>query len=478
MKLRTRQTLVSLTIILLVMSVFLYAYVGMQTNRLLEAARESGAWQLQAFSEHVLAIERTAVLENEAAQITRQALVQYTFATYAHLLQSAKKAFSLVAEGQYLYNLSAADPMQQLSLTEQTISASQMLRHDGRLTLITGLNLQVYQLPFTLYLTEDISQVEEQINGLTRTSQAALLISLLVCGLLLPPLIRKSLTPLETLSSVADRIAGGSYTLRSGIATRDEVGTLSRSFDRMADTVEDKIRSLEDTNRSQQLLIGALTHELKTPMTAIIGFSDSLLTMPLSEDKRAEALQQIHQAARRTERLSQKMMQLIALGHEEELEKKPVDVRELFEQVSLAAQESVQQAGLSLALDIQPEAGRLLGDADLLHSALSNLVDNAIKASSPGKAITLRASREDQNMVLTVTDQGRGIPQDELPRLTQPFYRVDKARSRKLGGAGLGLALCRLVAQAHGGQLRIESELGQGTMVSLSLPQGETDEKA
>ena len=81
-------------------------------------------------------------------------------------------------------------------------------------------------------------------------------------------------------------------------------------------------------------------------------------------------------------------------------------------------------------------------------------------------------------MVLTVTDQGRGIPQDELPRLTQPFYRVDKARSRKLGGAGLGLALCRLVAQAHGGQLRIESVLGQGTMVSLSLPQGETDERA
>lgn len=196
MKLRIRQTLVSLTIILLVMSVFLYAYVGMQTNRLLEDARESSAWQLQAFSEHVLAIERTAVLEKEAAQITRQALVQYTFAAYAHLLQSAKKAFSLVAEGQYLYNLSAADPMQQLSLTEQTISASQMLRHERRLMLITGLNLQVYQLPFTLYLTEDISQVEEQINGLTRTSQAALLISLLVCGLLLPPLIKKSLTPL------------------------------------------------------------------------------------------------------------------------------------------------------------------------------------------------------------------------------------------------------------------------------------------
>lgn len=99
---------------------------------------------------------------------------------------------------------------------------------------------------------------------------------------------------LETLSHVAGRIAEGGYSLRSNILTEDEVGALSRSFDRMADTVEEKISRLEKTNKNQQLLIGALTHELKTPMTAIIGFSDSLLTMPLSEEEKAEALEQIN----------------------------------------------------------------------------------------------------------------------------------------------------------------------------------------
>lgn len=476
MKLRTRQTLISLFIILLVMSGFLYAYVGLQTNRLLSDARENGAWQLNAFAEHVSAIERTAVLEADAAQLTRQALVQYTFATYAHLLQSNQKAFSLAAEGQYLYNLSAADPLQQLSMHEHLISASQMLQQEGQLMLISGLNLSVFQLPFTLYLTEDISQVKEQVSNLVRTSQAALLISLLFCALLLPPLIKRSLRPLETLSEVADRIAGGKFSLRSRIGTKDEVGALSRSFDSMADTVEEKIKGLEDINHSQQLLIGALTHELKTPMTAIIGFSDSLLTMPLNDEKKAEALQQIHEAAHRTERLSQKMMQLIALDHEGKLDPRPVETQQLFHQVALTMEEACQKANLSLQTQVQDKLGYFQGDTDLLHSALCNLVDNAIKASAPGQAITLRAKQEGQQVVLAVIDQGRGIPKKELPHLTQPFYRVDKARSRKLGGAGLGLSLCQLVIKAHGGDLCIESVIGQGTTVSLVLPIGETNE--
>jgi signal transduction histidine kinase len=121
-------------------------------------------------------------------------------------------------------------------------------------------------------------------------------------------------------------------------------------------------------------------------------------------------------------------------------------------------------------LQVQIEADRLLGDSDLLHSALTNLLDNAIKHADPGQDIVLSAEKQDKSVVLTVTDQGRGIPETELARILQPFYRVDKARSRRLGGAGLGLAICQLVAAAHGGELVIESKLGQGTRASLVLP--------
>lgn len=474
MKLRTRQTLLSLFIILLVMSGFLYVYVGLQTNRLLADTRTAGMWQLNAFKEHVAAIDRTAVLENDAALTTRQALVQYTFSTYAHLLQSTKKAFSLASGDAYLYNLSKVDPLKALPMPENIISANRMLKHEGRLILVSSLNLRVLDLPFTFYLTEDISDVEEEIAALTRTSQVALLISLFVCALLLPPLIRRSLAPLETLSHVAGRIAEGGYSLRSNILTEDEVGALSRSFDRMADTVEEKISRLEKTNKNQQLLIGALTHELKTPMTAIIGFSDSLLTMPLSEEEKAEALEQIHRAAHRTERLSQKMMQLISLSGEELPDKKPVKLATLLHEADISMEEKIKQAGLSLRFEKETGLDILYGDADLLFSALTNLLDNAVKASSPGQEIVVKVKKEGQHLIFSVQDQGRGIPKEELPHLTRPFYRVDKARSRKLGGVGLGLALCQLIARAHGGGLSIESELGKGTTVSIKIPEGKS----
>jgi two-component system OmpR family sensor kinase len=217
------------------------------------------------------------------------------------------------------------------------------------------------------------------------------------------------------------------------------------------------------------MLLGALTHELKTPMTAIIGFADSALTMPLTEAERADALQEIHEAARRTERLSQKMMQLIALGHEQGITKKHIDAAGLLERAARAAGQAAQAAGIIIAPDVQIPA--LWGDPDLLHSALTNLIDNAVKASQPGQCIVLRARRAGRDVVLSVIDEGRGIPAADVPRLTEPFYRVDKARSRKLGGAGLGLALCRMIAQAHGGQLQLDSKEGRGTAVHLVLPE-------
>lgn len=476
MKLRVRQTLLSLFIILLVMSVFLYLFVGLQTRQALQDARDNGAWQLEAFAEHIKALERTTGLEPISADITRQALVQYTFATYAHLLQSADKAFSLAQDRRYLYNLSVLDPQQRLPMPNHVITASQITRQDGQLYLITGRNLLVLEQEVTLYLTENISQVEGRIQNMVRTAQLALVASLLFCVLVLPPLIRKSLAPLEKLTSAADRIAGGAYTMRANIQSIDEVGTLSRSFDRMADTVEEKITTLEATNRQQEMLIGALTHELKTPMTAIIGYSNSLLTMPLPADKKAEALLQIHEAALRTERLSQKMMQLISLSHENALDMKPIPIRRLYEDILSAMDTSAQEADVQLSMSLDAEA--LSGDYDLLFSALANLVDNAIKASSSGQTIVLSAIKKDGNIELGVTDSGRGIPQDELPKLSQAFYRVDKARSRKLGGAGLGLAICRLIAQAHGGSLRIESQEGLGTTVCLVLPERGEDEES
>ena len=134
MRLQVRQTLLSLTVILLVMSVFLYVFVGLQTSRLLSDARAAGERQLSAFLGHLDTLERTAGLDGDAALTTRQALVQYSFSLYAHLLQSRDQAFSLVREGEYLYNLSPLDPMARLPMEGHKVEASRMLEEGAACT--------------------------------------------------------------------------------------------------------------------------------------------------------------------------------------------------------------------------------------------------------------------------------------------------------------------------------------------------------
>ena len=328
--------------------------------------------------------------------------------------------------------------------------------------------MRVLSTPVTVYRSANIDETWQHIDELIRMAQLSLLGCLLLCGILLPVIMRRTLKPLRKLTGISERIAGGEYELRSGIQSADEVGDLSRSFDHMAGTVEQKISDLEETARRREMLLGALTHEMKTPMTAIIGFSGSLLSMPLYEEARLKAAHEINEAARRTERLSQKMMQLISMRENPVALKNSIDTRELLEKVCAAMEPAAKEKGIQLQPEIQ--TGTLTGDADLLFSLLTNLTDNAIKASPENAAIRLTADRKNRMQTLMVADRGSGIPADQIGLVTEPFYRVDKARSRKLGGAGLGLSLCQMITQVHSGRLDIQSEIGKGTAISMIWP--------
>ena len=460
MKLWLKQTLVTLAVILLSVSMCLYHFVAQETDQLIQQAIQSGARDTAVFCDHLSTLERTSTAYDMDI-ITRQALIQYTFSTYAHLLQTGDCTWSLVMDGQYCYNTASCQPMETLPMAEDAVAASRIVERGGTHLLISAQTMSVLQTPLTVYRAANIKSTYQHINDLTRAAQLSLLGCLLLCGVLLPLMLRKTLAPLRKLAQISDKIACGAYELRVNISADDEVGELARAFDHMADTVEQKIADLEDTARRRELLLGALTHEMKTPMTAIIGFSGSLLSMPLTEEGRMEAAYEIHEAAKRTERLSQKMMQLISLqAGNAAVQQRQVDARELLERVCAAMP---KDAAFELAVHTET----LTGDPDLLFCFLTNVVDNAIKASPAHAVIRLSASKEGRRQVLAVADAGGGIPADKIPLVTEPFYRVDKARSRKLGGAGLGLSLCRMIAEAHGGQLEIQSEVGKGTTVSM-----------
>ena len=468
MKLWLKQTLITLAVILLSVSLCLYYFVAKETDGLIQQAFQNGERDTAVFCDHLSTLDRTSTASYDTDGIARQSLIQYTFSTYAHLLQTGDCAWSLVMDGRYFYNTAVYDPLAVLPVGADVITASRIIEKNGVHLLISAQNMTVLQTSVTVYRSANIEETYRHIDDLTRMAQLSLLGCLVLCGVLLPLILRKTLKPLRRLTRVSEKIAGGEYGLRAQIQTGDEVGELSRSFDHMADTVEQKISDLEDTARRREMLLGALTHEMKTPMTAIIGFSGSLLSMPLTEEGRLEAAHEIHEAAKRTERLSQKMMQLISMRENPVVLKKSIDARELLDKVCAALDPAAKEK--DIAFKTEAQADTLTGDADLLFSLLTNLTDNAIKASPENSIIRLTAIRDGDKQTLTVIDRGSGIPADKIALVTEPFYRVDKARSRKLGGAGLGLSLCQMIAQAHGGRLEIQSEVGKGTAISMIWP--------
>lgn len=274
---------------------------------------------------------------------------------------------------------------------------------------------------------------------------------------------RRMTRPLRTLTTASAEIADGDYARRTGLHTGDEIETLSSSFDKMADAVQEKITALQADVRQREDFMGAFAHELKTPMTSIIGYANMLRTIQASPAEQYEAAGAIYHEGRRLEALSGKLLALLGLG-EETITLQPTALAALWPRLQAAC------PGVPLQLPACDAA--VQADADLLLDLLCNLVGNAVKASEPGQPVEVRAADNGDTVTLTVADHGCGIPQSEISRVTEPFYMVDKSRARKQGGSGLGLALCKRIAEVHGSDLHIESTPGEGTRVSVILRKG------
>ena len=225
--------------------------------------------------------------------------------------------------------------------------------------------------------------------------------------------------------------------------------------------MEQRTKSLEESEQKKTIFMGNLTHELKTPMTAISGYAQTLLSAKISEEEQREALMYIYEECGRLERLSKKMMNLLELSENPEINFTDTPVADIFQAAEKSCQVLLKKKDISLKC---MESGQhFYMDSDLMTDVLINLIDNAVKASEPGAEIILYAH---DNMI-EVQDFGKGIPQEELEKILEPFYMIDKSRSRKNGGAGLGLALIAVIVEKHHIKMSIDSEVGKGTRFIL-----------
>lgn len=298
-------------------------------------------------------------------------------------------------------------------------------------------------------------------------------IVVLLFGLLAAWLLSGWLTkPLRRLSQTARQIASGDLSCRADVQTRDEIGGLARDFNDMTDQLEANIEELKDGMRRQEEFMGSFAHELKTPMTAIIGYADLLRGQMLTPDEKQEASNYIFSEGRRLESLSLKLLDLLVLKRQD-FELTPCRPKHILQEVVRGIQPLLDESGIRIRCIAEDGVCRL--EPDLFKSLLFNVIDNARKAIDGGGEIRVRIAIKPDGCLIQAADTGRGMAEEELKKITEAFYRVDKSRSRAQGGVGLGLAICSEIVRLHKGDMQFVSKPGQGTCVTIRLRGGGAD---
>ncbi len=283
-------------------------------------------------------------------------------------------------------------------------------------------------------------------------------LSLVVAAMLLRPLSR--------LSAATRRMAEGELDQRVAVRGDDEIAQLSADFNVMSHRIQRQVRELRDAARRQEDFIGSFAHEIKTPLTSIIGYADLLRSRPATEEQVRQSAGYIFSEGRRLEALSRKLLDLIVLDRQD-FPLRPVPLDLFLNRAAGTMAPALEQADIRLT--VRAQSVPALMEPDLMETVCLNLLDNARKAMEQGGDLLLEGLLEEGGPVIRVTDSGKGIPAEELGRVTEAFYMVDKSRSRAQGGAGLGLALCRRIVDLHGGALELESQPGRGTRVTVRL---------
>lgn len=393
---------------------------------------------------------------DDMGPIERQSLVKFCFHSFADGNAALLSGKETIESGL------AIDPQALLPLEGSADQAYCMRNVNGADLLAVGSEVTVLSQKYSVYVVRDVTDVYDSITQLILQFCAISAACITMGILLVIILVRFAAKPLKELGRSVKRIARGEYAERAGVRSRDEVGELAADFNSMAGAVQSHVEQLKDVAQRQQLFIGGLTHEFKTPLTSVIGHAETLLYTKMPEDVIEKSLLTIHEQCRWLERLTQKLLRLITLQENIQLQEEPV--LPLLETVQDSAAEACQKRGVSL--EISCAVKTLPMDRDLMLSLLVNLAENASKASAAGQIVSIKAF----DRTIEVCDQGIGVPKEELSHITEPFYMVDRSRNKKLGGVGLGLALAKRIAEAHGAELILVSEPGKGTTARVNFP--------
>jgi heavy metal sensor kinase len=366
------------------------------------------------------------------------------------------------------------------NLAGSTISIPASVLADARTrgfshATINGLRVTVVPLSTDQALgyaavAEPLSVVEAGLRELRRDLFAGVLLVLLLASTGGYFLARKSLAPIALMNSQTQRISAENLSARLDVNnSRDELG-------RLATTINDLLARLEDSFKEQQRFIADASHELRTPLAVLRGETEVALGKTRTVDEYQKSLSLIQDEAEQLSRIVEDLFILARqpINTRAALSKERVSLNDAVRDCARAAQVLATQKGVRLKLENDSPPIALNGNQELIRRLILNLLDNAVKYTPAGGEISLALARENGNAEIVVRDSGIGIPESAQPRVFDRFYRVDKARARAMGGAGLGLSIAQWIVEVHGGEISVLSAPGRGSTFTILLPLTQT----
>jgi len=340
-------------------------------------------------------------------------------------------------------------------------------RKNYKSVIVTEYGVNIDDNTYTIITETDISTFLKTRQTLWKYYRIIITVVSAVSGVLLFFITRKISKPIQNLSNAVSEITNGKYGMQIDESKSSiEISELTSNFNIMSLSIKESTDALKNETEKQNVFIRNFTHEIKTPMTSIIGYADLLRRYNLDEKEKSEATEFIYNESRRLERLSITLTELFLLN-ENKINFEIINLKKLYDKISKYLEITADKYNVNLSIRFDDK--NIIANETLLISLINNLAENALKASEVNGLVEIFTEIKSNKLIFHIKDNGIGISKDNIKRIKEPFYMVDKSRSRKSGGSGLGLSLCDTIAKLHNTELCFISQENIGTTVSFEL---------
>lgn len=320
-----------------------------------------------------------------------------------------------------------------------------------------------------IYLSIRVPEINNARTNVFKFYIISISIAILVSALLVYIFSLKITKPLKLINNAAREIANGEFSKRLDISSEDEIGQLAESFNHMAVALE----NLEEMRRG---FIANVSHELRTPMTSIHGFIEGILDGTIPPEREREYLSIVSDETKRLSRLTNDLLDLARMeSGEMKLTFVTFDINELIRRCIIKLENQIVTKNIQIEANFHEEAAHVYADKDSIERVVLNLLHNAVKFVQDGGQIIIETEMSKGKVMVSVKDNGAGIDSEEIGLIWDRFYKSDKSRGKDKSGTGLGLAIVKNIINEHGQEIRVESEIGKGTVFYFTLNPAKED---